>query len=210
VRLFVAAELPEPVVSVLAAWRPVLEGVQAVAPQSLHLTLAFLGERSAAEASAAGAVVRAVAAPVDGLMLGAARWLPARRPRVLAVEVADPSGGLAALQAAVVAGLGEAIGFAPERRRFLAHVTVGRVRRGDMGRVGVRARGAPAAPSAGDVPAAPGVARPAAPSAGALPAAPGVAPFALTALTLMRSKLGGGRPARYEPVERVALSPFLR
>jgi 2'-5' RNA ligase len=180
VRLFVAAELPEPVVSALVAWRPALAALRPVAPEALHLTLAFLGERSAREASAAAQVVRSAAAPVDGLALGAARWLPPRRPRVLAVEVEDRDGALAAVQAAVVAGLAEAIGFAPERRRFLAHVTVGRV----------RSRGAPAA-------------------GGDLPAVPSAEPFAVVALTLMRSRLGGGRAARYEPVERVALSPFL-
>jgi 2'-5' RNA ligase len=88
------------------------------------------------------------------------------------VEVADPSGGLGALQAAVVAGLGEAIGFRAERRRFLAHVTVGRVR---------------TRPADVELPALGG------PS------------FALAAVTLMRSRLGGGRPARYEALERVAL-----
>jgi 2'-5' RNA ligase len=185
VRLFVAAELPPPVVAALTGWRPALDAVRPVAPESLHLTLAFLGERSAAEASAAAEVVRSVAAPVGQLALGAARWLPPRRPRVLAVEVEDGGGGLGALQAAVVAGLEEAIGFVPERRRFLAHVTVGRVRSGG---------GAAARPGSG----------------GDLPAVPRGAPFALAALTLMRSRLGGQRPARYEPVERVALSPFLR
>jgi 2'-5' RNA ligase len=184
VRLFVAAELPEPVVAALVRWQPALAAVRPVASGSLHLTLAFLGERSSAEASAAAEVVRSVAAPVDGLTLGAARWLPPRRPRVLAVEVEDGGGGLGALQVAVVAGLEAAIGFVPERRRFLAHVTVGRV----------RSRGLAPAPGA----------------AGDLPALPRGAPFALAALTLMRSKLGGGRAARYEPVERVALSPFLR
>jgi 2'-5' RNA ligase len=53
VRLFVAAELPEPVVSALVGWRPALAALRPVAPEALHLTLAFLGERSAREASAA-------------------------------------------------------------------------------------------------------------------------------------------------------------
>jgi len=183
VRLFVAAELPEPVVTALTAWRPRIDGVRPVAAEALHLTLAFLGERTAQEAEAAAGVVRTVAAPVEGLALGRPRWLPPRRPRVLAVEVADRSGTLAALQAAVVSGLGEAIGFAPERRAFLAHVTVGRVRSG------ARVRG--------DV---------------ALPAVEAGEPFALAALTLMRSRLGGGSggAAAYEALERVALSPFRR
>lgn len=181
-RLFVAAELPRPVVRALVAWRPAVDAVRPVAAESLHLTLAFLGERTAEEATAAAAVVRAVATPVDGLALGAGRWLPPRRPRVLAVEVADPSGALSALQSAVVRGLGEAIGFRAERHAFLAHVTVGRVRSG------ARVR---------DV---------------ALPGRPDGDPFAIAALTLMRSRLDRSppAPARYEPVERVALSPFLR
>jgi len=181
-RLFVAAELPEPVVTALTAWQPGIDGLRPVATEALHLTLAFLGERTAREAEAAAGVVRAVAAPVEGLTLGRVRWLPPRRPRVLAVEVADPSGALSDLQSAVVRGLEEAIGFRAERRAFLAHVTVGRVRSG------ARVR---------DV---------------ALPGLPDGDPFGIAALTLMRSRLNRSPPgpARYEPVERVALSPFLR
>ena len=182
-RLFVAAELPEPVVTALTAWQPGIDGLRPVATEALHLTLAFLGERTAREAEAAAGVVRAVAAPVEGLGLGRPRWLPPRRPRVLAVEVADPAGALASLQAAVVAGLEEAIGFVPEPRAFLAHVTVGRVRSG------ARVRGCVA-----------------------LPEIAAIDPFALEALTLMRSRLGGGvgGSASYEALERVALSPFRR
>jgi hypothetical protein len=49
-------------------------------------------------------------------------------------------------------------------------------------------------------------------AAGDLPALPRGAPFALAALTLMRSRLNRSpsAPASYEAVERVALSPFLR
>ncbi len=128
-RLFISAQLPASVVDALIAWCPQQDNLRAVAPASLHVTLAFLGERCEAQAAAAAGVVRAVAAPVEGLSLGAARWLPPRRPRVLAVEVHDPCGGLAALQRAVVEGLAGAIGFVPERRRFLPHVTVARVSR---------------------------------------------------------------------------------
>jgi 2'-5' RNA ligase len=162
VRLFVSAELPRGVVDALVAWRPRMEGLRAVAPESLHLTLAFLGERSEADAVAAAAVVREVAAPVGSLSLGAGRWLPARRPKVLAVDVVDGSGALGALQRAVVAGLEQAIGFAAEPRPFLPHVTVARVRRG------VRVR------------------------AGDLGEVAGAGEFRATALSLMRSRLGEG------------------
>lgn len=179
-RVFVAVELPERVVEALAAWRPRLDGLRPVAPESLHLTLAFLGERSPAEADAAARVVRRAAVPVGGLSLGAGRWLPSRRPRVLAVEVADPTGALGALQRAVVEGLAAAIGFEAERRAFLPHVTVARVSSGPDHR---RVRAVDLEPVAG------------------------VGAFAAGALTLMRSMppRPPHGPARYEPLERVAL-----
>jgi RNA 2',3'-cyclic 3'-phosphodiesterase len=64
------------------------------------------------------------------LRLAAPAWLPPRRPRVLAVDLEDPEGSCARLQAAVSASL-EALGvFAPEKRAFRPHVTVARVRKG--------------------------------------------------------------------------------
>jgi 2'-5' RNA ligase len=130
VRLFVSAELPAFVIDALVAWRPRADGLRPVPPASLHLTLAFLGERSPADAVAAAQVVRDAAAPVGSLSLGQVRWLPSRRPQVLAVDVVDGSGALGALQRAVVAGLAGAIGFAAEARPYLPHVTVARVRSG--------------------------------------------------------------------------------
>jgi 2'-5' RNA ligase len=129
VRLFVAAELPRPVAEALVAWAPAHEALRPVPLESLHVTLAFLGERSAVEASAVGRLLAGLARPVGGLSLGAALWLPPRRPGVLAVAVSDPSGALTGLQADLAAALRGAIGLEPERRRFLAHVTVARVRR---------------------------------------------------------------------------------
>jgi 2'-5' RNA ligase len=162
VRLFVSADLPSSVVDALVAWRPRRDELRAVSPESLHLTLAFLGERSAQDAAVVAAVVRAVARPVGGLSLGGARWLPPRRPRVLAVELADARGELEALQREVVAGLTSAIGFAPERRAFLPHVTVARVRSGARVRTGD------------------------------LDGVGGVGTFGVEALALMRSVLSGG------------------
>ena len=42
----------------------------------------------------------------------------------------DPGGGLARLHSSLLGALGEAIGWQPERRRFLAHLTVARIGRG--------------------------------------------------------------------------------
>ena len=101
------------------------------------------------------------------------------RPRVLAVEVADGDGALGAMQAGVVAALADAIGFRPEQRPYLPHVTVARVRA--HGRVARDRRVAVEAATRR--------------SAGT---------FAAPALTFMRSRLSP-HGARYEPVARAEL-----
>src|SRR4051812_33033692 len=130
VRLFVAAELPADVVEALVRWRPSADGLRALAPEALHVTLAFLGWRDDADAPAVAGLLEGLARPVGGLSVVQALWLPRRRPRVLAVELHDADGALAALQSETAAALSEAIDWQPERRPFLAHVTVARVRGG--------------------------------------------------------------------------------
>jgi 2'-5' RNA ligase len=181
-RLFVALELPAEVRAALARFGRAAadadHALRAVRDDDLHVTLLFLGHRPLDEIDVAAGVVdeaaSGVAAPL--LELGAPLWLSPRRPHVLTVALADPSHALAALQSAVAVGLVEALGLVPERRRFLPHVTVARVRRGAV----PRREGLPAA------------------TWGAGGAFPG------EAVTLFRSYLGGG-PARYEPLLRVPL-----
>jgi 2'-5' RNA ligase len=130
-RLFVALELPDDVRAALAAlgaaadpdvWRP-------VAPDALHLTLAFLGSRPPADARAIARVLEAQAGtPAPRLALGAALLLPPRRARVLTVALDDPEGTLGRLQARVSDGLAAAAVYAPEKRPFRPHVTVARLR----------------------------------------------------------------------------------
>jgi 2'-5' RNA ligase len=145
VRLFVALELPEDVVAALAGWaRNAVsrEGLRLLPAESLHVTLAFLGERPAPEADAIGAAVVACAAPVPDLRLGSPAWLG--RGSALSVDVVDGSGACGAVQAAVSGALASLGVYAPETRPFRPHVTVARVRRG--ARV---ARVLPEAPDAG-------------------------------------------------------------
>jgi 2'-5' RNA ligase len=129
-RLFVAAELPPDVVEALVRWRPRDDGLRPLAPEALHVTLAFLGWRDEGEIPVIGELLDGLARPVEGLWLGEPRWLPRRRPRVLAVELDDASEALAGLQRDVASALQAAVGWVPERRPFLAHVTVARVRGG--------------------------------------------------------------------------------
>jgi 2'-5' RNA ligase len=130
-RLFVAVDLPPAVRGELARWadEAAPPEVRRVAEENLHLTLAFLGARSADEADSVAALLPGVVSPMGELRTAGALWLPPRRPGVLTVALAgEPS--LEALQAAVAGALGDAIGYDPEHRRFRPHVTVGRVRRG--------------------------------------------------------------------------------
>lgn len=135
IRLFVAVDLPAEVRESLAGWAAErareLPALRALAADSLHLTLAFLGWRPASDAGHVGRVALAAAAEVGELGVGAATWLPPRRPRVLAVDLEDPAGRLGELQARVTGALAAEAGFEPESRPFRPHVSVARVRRGE-------------------------------------------------------------------------------
>lgn len=180
-RLFVAAELPRGVRRRLAAWGraaaaadPALRALDAPA---LHVTLAFLGPRPAAETDALGAVVDGVAAGAGGpvrLRLAGTLWLAPRRPQVLSAALDDEDGALRALHAVLLPALaGVAAGWEPERRPLRPHVTVARVRRGERPEV----ESAPPAPTAA---------------------------FAVPALVLYRS-LPSPRGSRYEALARAPL-----
>ena len=135
-RLFVALDLPGAVRGVIGDWAAAVaetgSGLRAVAAEDLHVTLCFLGALPLkAIEPVAAACDRAERGPIDGLSLGGVVWLPSRQPRVLAVELKDPERGLGALQADLAGSLASAGLFAPERRRFLPHVTAARVRRGE-------------------------------------------------------------------------------
>jgi 2'-5' RNA ligase len=134
VRLFVALELPEPAREALVGWRSSEvpdRGLRLIAPEYLHATLCFLGWRPIDDVGGILAACRILAGRgAAELTLGDAVWLPRRRPRVLAVELEDPGGGLTATQAAISEGLAAGGWYAPEKRPFLAHVTVARVATG--------------------------------------------------------------------------------
>jgi len=119
------------------AWRTPLvrelDGLRAVAPDALHVTLCFLGWQPQEAIAPLRELVEECAAAsggVAGLALGEPLWLPRRRPRVLAVALEDRHGALGALQERVVERLAAAGRHDPEARPYLPHVTVARVRSG--------------------------------------------------------------------------------
>jgi RNA 2',3'-cyclic 3'-phosphodiesterase len=182
-RLFVALELPAPARDALARWREsVLRGMPALRPvpvEYLHATLCFLGPQRAQEIDEVAAACGVAAGePVAEARLGEAVWLPARRPRVLAVRLEDASGALARIQAALSSALVAGGWYAPESRPFLAHVTVARVARD--ARLKAPRLGAPAL------------------------ARPPAVDVRCSRVTLYRSRLGSGG-ARYEPLRDVDL-----
>ena len=134
VRLFVALDLPRAIREALKGWQervlPAHQGLRLVDPESLHVTLCFLGGQPASEAGAILSACRVAAElPAPRLSLGRAVWLPRRRPRVLAVQLEDRRGLLADLQPALSEPLSAAGWYEAERRRFLPHVTIARVGR---------------------------------------------------------------------------------
>ena len=150
-RLFVALELPDAVREGLAAWqRAELEPIpvlRPVAPEALHVTLAFLGHHPERE-------IERIAAILDEIDRGAPRMRllpdpvgrPPGRPRLFAIEAESP--GAVELQADVSDRLEAARLYEPEKRDFWPHITVARTRRERRGsnkpaKVAVRPRALP-------------------------------------------------------------------
>jgi 2'-5' RNA ligase len=133
-RLFVALELPGEVQDALVSWGALAlsedhGSVRLLRGEDLHVTLCFLGWQ---ETGAVGSILAAcgVAASLPDAFLTVKRalWLPPRRPRVLAVSLEDLGGRLSAVQAVLARALAAGGWYVPEKRPFLAHVTVARVR----------------------------------------------------------------------------------
>jgi len=129
-RLFVALDLPDEVREGIVAWgRRELKdpALRVVKPESLHVTLAFLGYLPEKEIERVGEIVEGLRSPTAEIRLGDPVGKPSgRRPRLFALPV--ESAGAIALQAEVEEKLVEARLYKPERRPFWPHVTVARVK----------------------------------------------------------------------------------
>lgn len=149
-RLFIALELPGAARSALAGWAAeavgAIAGVRLVAEADLHVTLAFLGWRPADDVPAAERIVAGLGGRAPELAPSGTAWLPARRPRLAAVDLDDLAGAAGALHERAAAAVSEHLGIAPDPRPFRPHVTVAR-----LGRSGRPRRGPALAPP--DLPA---------------------------------------------------------
>jgi 2'-5' RNA ligase len=134
-RLFVALELPEELREGIAHWgtRELRDpALRVPAPESLHVTLAFLGYLPEREIAGLSEIVRGLAASAPMLRLEDPVAKPSlRRARLFALPAISPAA--APLQRELERKLVAERLCKPEKRPFWPHVTVARVRSGGRG-----------------------------------------------------------------------------
>ncbi len=134
-RLFIALDLPEDLRVGLVAWgrRQLRDpALRAVRPESLHVTLAFLGYLPEKEIGQVGEIVDRMRSPVSTIELGNPLAKPSfARARLFALPVGSP--GVVALQAELEERLVAARLYKPEKRPFWPHLTVARVKSAGRG-----------------------------------------------------------------------------
>jgi 2'-5' RNA ligase len=145
-RLFVGAKVSMATVGDLSAAAETLArraqqgGVRVtwVAPASYHVTLKFLGWTRPDTAEAIGDALQRAVVGIPPFAFRTERlgaFPSVERASVIWAGIDDRSGSLTRLAQAIEREV-EALGFQPERRRFHAHVTLGRLRDpGDVGQV---------------------------------------------------------------------------
>jgi len=122
-RLFCALRLPGDVVDRIVEWQTrELRGGRVVPPANLHVTLAFLGRRPAAELPLVAGALRDAAAGAAGLRL---RLHGYRETRSVAMLTFEDEGGRATVLAERLQGRFEELGvYRREQRAWSPHVTV--------------------------------------------------------------------------------------
>jgi 2'-5' RNA ligase len=129
-RLFCALRLPAEALDALAEWQAAtfagVARVRVVAPEQLHVTLAFLGRRSRKDVGRVAAELRAAAAAAAVPSLHVRSY---RETRSVGMLVCDDETGAATGLAVELHARLERLGvYERERREWLPHVTVVRFR----------------------------------------------------------------------------------
>ena len=135
IRSFIAVELPEEVKSGLREIQNELKSaghqfIKWVAPESVHLTLKFLGNISPQKVAEITAVMEEASRGFSSFHLkigGLGAFPNLNRPRVLWLGISGDVDKLATLQGHIDAGL-VALEFAKETRPFAPHLTLARLR----------------------------------------------------------------------------------
>jgi 2'-5' RNA ligase len=131
IRLFVALRLPDETVERLSAWQHAeLAGAsdtRLVPPKNLHVTLAFLGSRSAENVDPILGLLRGIASAAERPLLAAGRYRETRSVGMVRLE--DENERATRLAGEVGEGLERLGVYERERRAWLPHVTVLRFRR---------------------------------------------------------------------------------
>jgi len=190
-RLFVAIPIPEPTREAVGA---LLAPVRAMAfdrsprwvrPETLHVTLRFLGDTPPEVVPAVARVVREAVGDADAfeVRLAGAGAFPAhgRKIRALWVGIADGGDHLAGLERSLTGALVQ-LGWSPEARPFAPHLTVARTDAASIRDAALAAQALEAA------------------------AAGWASEFRAEQVVLYRSILGAG-PPRHDAVETVVLGP---
>jgi 2'-5' RNA ligase len=129
-RLFVALDLPDEIREGIVAWgrRELADpALRVVRPESLHVTLAFLGYLPEKEIGRLGEIVQGLRSSAPELRLGEpVAKPPGKHPRLFALPVDSPAA--VALQSELEEKLVAARLYEPEKRPFWPHVTVARVK----------------------------------------------------------------------------------
>ena len=134
IRSFISVPLPPGITSAAAKMikrlREYSDSMKWVPVDNMHLTLKFLGEVDNIEVHDICKAMRKVAVDIQPFELefGGAGGLPGNdRARVIYMGVTDPSGSLTRLVNGLETALAD-LGYRPESRDYVPHLTLGRVR----------------------------------------------------------------------------------
>ena len=135
-RMFVAVDLPGDVKIALSGLQSQMlpdeaRTVRWIRPEGIHLTLCFLGDVDVDLIPAISEQVSDAAGKSGAFTLGLSNvgaFPSLRRPRVFWIGLSGETDRLRLLRSRVQGALSH-VGFAPERRRFDPHLTIGRIRR---------------------------------------------------------------------------------